>query len=489
MNRYLKTALLGLSLWALSLGPALAAQRIALVIGNAAYTGEKSLRNPLNDAADVSAALRAQGFVVQPHTNLGRQDMNRAIERFLSSAEGAELALVYYSGHGMQSAGETFFIPTDARIQSERDVRSEGVRLNELMDDLESRRIRKTVLIVDACRDNPYATRTRSTSRGLGRPKEMNGAFLVAYATADGQTADDGEGRNGTYTAQLLQQLSSQPASRNLRDLLEDTQLAVERASNRQQRPKLYGDTAKFRDVYLASVVPEPVTRPLPTVDAEQAQWTAALRANSEAGYAGYLSAYPAGQYAVVARNALAALKPVQPAPSPVQAVQTLSPSPSPSPALIEGRYQILAGGSEVKDVQTGLTWARCSVGHAWNGSTCAGQAKTFTFDQAQQQAGNGWRVPTVRELHSLVWCSTGKTSDQDDPKDGKGSIANLCDGDFSRPTIRAAAFPQPAGFFWSSSPYVGGSSNAWSVSFNYGYVYYNDRYNHGQVRLVRASQ
>jgi formylglycine-generating enzyme required for sulfatase activity len=200
---------------------------------------------------------------VTPQLNLGRAEMNDAVDRFLHDAEDADLAVVYYSGHGMQMGGDSFLIPVDARIKSERDVRSEAIRLNELMDDLEARRIRHTLLILDACRDNPFRSRTKSTAKGLARPKEMNGAFMVAYATADGFTADDGDGRNGIYTAELLKQLGR--PGKNLRDVLEDTQLAVESSSNGLQRPKTYGDTAKFRSLYLSSGIPtqRPVEPPI----------------------------------------------------------------------------------------------------------------------------------------------------------------------------------------------------------------------------------
>ncbi len=241
-----------LLLWAAN--PVVAAERrVALVIGNAVYQGEKTLSNPGNDAADVAALLSKMGFNagrVKPQLNLGRKAMNAAVQDFMNQSEGADLAVVYYSGHGMQTGGESFLIPTDAQIQSERDVRSDGIRLGELMEDLEARSIRHTLILLDACRDNPYSTRTRSATKGLARPKEMNGAYLVAYATADGKTADDGAGRNGTYTAQLLHYLG-QPG-KNLRDVVEDTQLAVEESSKGKQRPKIYGDTAKFRNVYLA---------------------------------------------------------------------------------------------------------------------------------------------------------------------------------------------------------------------------------------------
>lgn len=156
---------------------------------------------------------------------------------------------------------------------------------------------------------------------------------------------------------------------------------------------------------------------------------------------------------------------------------------------VLHGRYQLLVGGSEVKDLQTGLTWARCSVGQSWDGNSCVGEAKEFTFDQAQQQAGNGWRVPTVRELHSLVWCSTGKTKNSDDPEDGKGVIEHWCDGYFSRPTVRTDVFPSNESSYWTSSRHVGNSGNARGVDFNNGSVYGGGRHHTYAVRLVGASR
>jgi len=284
-----QTLYLLILLLAWATNPVMAAERrVALVIGNAVYEGEKSLSNPGNDASDVAALLSRLGFNggrVVPRFNLGRRAMNAAIQDFMSHAESADLAVVYYSGHGMQTGGESFLIPTDARIQNERDVRSDGIRLGELMEDLEGRRIRHTLIVLDACRDNPYRTRTKSGSKGLAPPKEMNGAYLVAYATADGKTADDGTGRNGTYTAELLRHLGKPGAS--LRDAVEDTQLAVETSSKGQQRPKIYGDSVKFRNVYLAgipgaqvaSLRPEPVQQAVESAAVQSG--SAALQANA----------------------------------------------------------------------------------------------------------------------------------------------------------------------------------------------------------------
>lgn len=291
--------------------------RHALVIGNAAYQGEKTLKNPVNDANDMASVLQGLGFTVHRHANLGRQQMNAAIDAFYRAAQGAELAVVYYSGHGMQAAGETFLIPVDARIASERDVRSEGVRLGEFMDDLQARAIQKTVLILDACRDNPFRAGTRSGTRGLARPKEMDGAFLVAYSTSDGSTADDGDGRNGVYTAELLRNLRL-AGTRNVRDLLEDTQLGVERSTQGKQRPKIYGDTARFREVALATSArlasnSGPAART--SADMEREAWDSVRQASNAAAFEAFVREYPDSAYAPQARIRIAALQPSPSAP------------------------------------------------------------------------------------------------------------------------------------------------------------------------------
>lgn len=326
-RNFCKWGLVWLLLWCL--GSVQAGQRVALVIGNAAYQGEKSLRNPGNDAQDVAAALQQAGLQVRRHTNLGRSEMNRAIDEFMHAAEGAELAVVYYSGHGMQANGEAYLIPVDAKIKNERDVRNESIRLADLMDDLEIKRIGNTLLIIDACRDNPYRSRTKGGVKGLARPKEMNGAFLVAYATADGTTADDGDTRNGLYTEQLLKQLGQ--SGKSLRDVVEDTQLAVEKISNGAQRPKNYGDTAKFRSItlqggtQLASLQAEPVVRiaapqpspsslsaPARNQDAETQFWQEVKSSNSRDYVEAYIKQYPKGKYLALAKVELKRLDDAQ---------------------------------------------------------------------------------------------------------------------------------------------------------------------------------
>ena len=314
MKHLNRITLVALWLAGCGLAPAAHAQRIALVIGNATYEA-KPLRNPVNDAQDVSAELKRAGFTVKTHTNLDRRGLNAAVRQFTNQAQSAQLALVYYSGHGMQSSGENYLIPTDARINDEKDIRSEGMALKDLLGDLDDAKVQKTVVILDACRDNPYQTRTRSGKRGLARVETAGNATVVAFATADGQTADDGNGRNGVYTTALLDQLRQAP--QDIRDLLDETANAVARQT-KSQKPKVYGDTGAFKGVYLsgsgvqvASVRAEPVLSPAPApsntnaagaADLENVLWGEVSKTNSKDDLEAYLSEYPRGKYAALAR-------------------------------------------------------------------------------------------------------------------------------------------------------------------------------------------
>ncbi|TXH37203.1 MAG: DUF1566 domain-containing protein [Burkholderiaceae bacterium] len=141
--------------------------------------------------------------------------------------------------------------------------------------------------------------------------------------------------------------------------------------------------------------------------------------------------------------------------------------------SVIDQRYEVLGKGDEVKDLKTGLVWARCSVGQRWDGDTCAGDTSLLTLLEAQRQARAGWRVPTARELHSLVLCTSGTTSDVDDLKDGGMPVFNRCDGSYKRPAIHSQAFPRtsPDNWYWTSSTIVGLSAGARFVFFGNGDV------------------
>lgn len=166
------------------------------------------------------------------------------------------------------------------------------------------------------------------------------------------------------------------------------------------------------------------------------------------------------------------------------------------------GPYFASKDGSMVWDQATGLVWMRCSLGQRWDGKTCAGEAKKYTFEAAQQTAAalNGaggfgghrdWQVPTVRQLAGLVLCSKGVPVQSRDVSDGSASVPSECPAGSARPTTDPTAFPGTLvdDWYWSSSPSVGDADFAWNVYFNYGLISSSGRYNYFAVRLVRASQ
>lgn len=151
------------------------------------------------------------------------------------------------------------------------------------------------------------------------------------------------------------------------------------------------------------------------------------------------------------------------------------------------GRYVYSEDGKEVKDIKTGLIWQSCQVGMLWDGNTCIGDAKKFTYDEAMALSGRRWRIPTIRDLSSLIYCSQGEMQRSSDVGDGGAPIKNGCDGNHTRPTINTQVFPKTyASVVWSGSPEVGRSSSAWVVDFVTGYAYPYRRDLDGTVRLVR---
>jgi len=184
--------------------------RVALVIGNSAYK-DGPLKNPVNDATDMAAQLRSLGFAVDLHTDASRTDMKAALRRFSQTLREGGVGLFYYAGHGVQSRGRNFLIPVDASIKSEAELEFESVDANLVLAYLDQARTRVGIVVLDACRNNPFARSFRSASSGLAQMEAGRGTF-VAFSTAPGSVAADGDGRNGLYTRYLLESLK-QPDS------------------------------------------------------------------------------------------------------------------------------------------------------------------------------------------------------------------------------------------------------------------------------------
>ncbi|MGY8708656.1 caspase family protein [Bradyrhizobium sp. 18BD] len=233
-------------------------RRVALVIGNGAYRNVPTLLNPPNDASDIAAALKRLGFTVSLVTNAGFEAMRRSLIALGRDAAGADMAAVYFAGHGMEINGENWLIPVDADLKRDTDAANEAINLQSVMLQV-SNTTRLGLVILDACRNNPFAakmnrsiaTRAANTS-GLGRIEPV-GNVLVAYAARDGTTALDGDARNSPFAAALLHNIEAPGVEvtfmfRNVRD-------DVMEATRNEQQPFVYGSLSR-KAIYLAGRPP-----------------------------------------------------------------------------------------------------------------------------------------------------------------------------------------------------------------------------------------
>jgi len=187
--------------------PAQAEHRIALVIGNGAYK-TAPLKNPTNDAQDMASALREMGFDVTLKVNVNHRDMEEAVRSFGVKLKQGGLGLFYYAGHGVQVAGENYLIPVDTKVDAEADVKFGALNAGMVLARMEDAGNGLNIVILDACRTNPFSRSFRTAEQGLARMDAPKGS-IIAYATAPGRVAADsvGSGRNGVYTGFLLQHM------------------------------------------------------------------------------------------------------------------------------------------------------------------------------------------------------------------------------------------------------------------------------------------
>jgi hypothetical protein len=180
-------------------------RRIALVIGNGDYE-HAPLKNPINDANDMAAALQNCDFKVMKIINADRRTMRRAIRKFGDEINKGAVGLFYYAGHGIQVDGENYLVPIGAKAYDEDEVKDECLMVSSVLRKMETAGNRLNIIILDACRDNPFGRSFRSEMRGLGKMDAPSGSIL-AYSTAPGSTAADGPDRNGLYTSKLLKHM------------------------------------------------------------------------------------------------------------------------------------------------------------------------------------------------------------------------------------------------------------------------------------------
>jgi hypothetical protein len=329
-----------------------AAQRVALVIGNGAYREAPALANPAADARGVAAALARLGFATDLLIDADRPAMEAAIRRFGEAAAGAEAALVYYAGHAVEVAGRNHLIPVSARIRSDRDLPFETIDFDAVVAQLEGR-ARVILVFLDACRDNPFRQRlSASGTRGVAAPglAPVRGPVgtLVAFATAPGQVAQDGYGRNSPFTAALLQHMET--PGLEIRPMLGRVRQSVREATAGSQVP--WENSSLEGEFFFRPGPAPPVAAIPPAPDPAQNQgaprsgispdgaterlfWESVKDSRSPDELQAYLRRYPDGVFADLARTRIAALERAQrpsppPPPAPPVTIEAARPPPAP---------------------------------------------------------------------------------------------------------------------------------------------------------------
>jgi uncharacterized caspase-like protein len=299
--------LLIISTW-LGCGSALAEKRVALVIGNSAYQKVAKLSNPSNDASAVAAMLRAAGFdSVDSRLNVPASELRKTFREFAAKARDADIAVVYYAGHGIELDGTNYLIPVDASLETDGDVMDETIALERVLFAVEPARQLRLV-ILDACRDNPFAktmkrtVASRAVGRGLAKVEPTSPNTMIAFAAKAGSTASDGDSQNSPFAAALIEHLPK--PGLDLRRAFGFVRDEVLKNTGNKQEPYVYGSLGGD-DVPLVRAKPSAAGPQADPQAAVRRDYELALQLATRDGWEAFLSQYPDGFYANLAKGQL----------------------------------------------------------------------------------------------------------------------------------------------------------------------------------------
>jgi uncharacterized caspase-like protein len=295
------------SAWIVS-QPAFAEKRVALVMGNSAYQNVNRLANPANDSGAISETLKSAGFdVVDLKRDLKVAEMRRALRDFSDKVRDADVAVVYYAGHGMEIDGVNYVIPVDAVLERDIDAYDEAVPLDRILTVIEPAKALRLV-ILDACRDNPFnqtmkrTIGSRAIGRGLAKVEPGSPNTLIAFAARAGSTASDGDSKNSPFTTALIKYLPR--PGLDLRKAFGFARDDVLKATGNKQEPFVYGSLGGD-DVSLVPATPAPVvTAPAANPSADiRRDYELALQLGTRSAWNSFLATYPNGFYSDLAKG------------------------------------------------------------------------------------------------------------------------------------------------------------------------------------------
>ena len=413
--------------------------RIALLIGNQNYPKISTnnqfggLTAPADDAKHIAQALKQYGFYTFLVRNANRRTMLNKINQFKAClAEYQGIGLFFFAGHGIQAddprhGTQNYLLPVGQNFNDNSDIIEYAISAQLVLNKMQESGAKVHILLLDACRNRLQIRNSRGVAVNGFIGMNAKGA-LIGYAAAEGEEAfEDPNSKQGLYSAGLLAAMRENPH--------EPLELVLKYAGTK---------TANLAKNY----------------GWQQEPWfSGSVRGNV------CLQDCGEGQRRISYQAQGQRIK----------------------------RYIAYDNGT-AKDTVTGLLWMRCSVGQTWTGSGCSGQAKRFKWEQAIKQTANfagygDWRIPTIAELRSLVYCSNGEP-DYFNPDYKNDPDDFWCTGEYKSPTIVQAVFPDtPSVGFWSGSPFTVGWISTWFVDFNNGHDYSYFRNSSRLVRLVRGGQ
>ena len=436
--------------------------RHALVVGNSSYKSLSTLKNPVHDARAMRDALIERGFDVQYLENATYRNFEKQIKKFAMRLKNGGVGLFYYAGHGIEVDGKNYLVATDSDISEEDEVKYETVALNWIIDKMKHAHPRVNILILDACRNNPFS---RSAGGGLAAPPNARGMF-IAYATEAGKVAADGSGKHGVFTKYLIQNLN-RPIDINA--VFNQTQRDVLRATNQKQFPVMYDkfigsffftlpaktNISKRKSSYsFTSQKPKSYTLTInPTPYDAKVQIT-----NIKPRYYKAMPLQP-GSYTIKVSKQGYITKTGK-----IDLYEDLDIDVVLQKRVLHVKNSFVASAKKKStagifiDKNTGLMWqdnrdAR-SVERAWSG------AKLYCSNLSL--AGyNDWYLPTIDELKGIVDKSRSPAI--------KNGFKNIYSSNY-----------------WSSTASANDIGRAWIMNFGYGYSDYNGKYGYNFVRCVR---
>ncbi len=288
-------------------------RRIALVIGNGAYRSVDRLANPANDARLIARTLQSAGFTLiggGPQIDLDKRHLDTAVQQFGRALVGADVALFYYSGHGMQVQGVNWLVPVDANPSSPKDLDFQMLDAGLVLRQMEDAGTKLNLLLLDACRNNPFLLRgVRGSQGGLAEMRAPEGT-LISYATQPGNVAADGSVGHSPYTAALAEAIKRPGA--DVFQIFNQVGLLVKQTTGGQQQPWLASSPISGNFYFFGPVRNGPVTimapEPAPAVNPDAVFWQAIANSTNPADFGTYLRRFPNGAFVDLARQRLASV-------------------------------------------------------------------------------------------------------------------------------------------------------------------------------------